>query len=312
MKLDAALSKLLACPVCRVPLADLRCDNCDKQYPSVNGIPILINEDKSVFRTEDILGARETTYRNNSRIQRSVKRLLPSISVNVNAKSNYKKFFARICANATQPKVLVIGGAVTGAGLENIPKNILFLETDVALGPRTSAVCDAHDLPFGNRAFDGVIAQAVLEHVLDPIRCVSEIHRVLVDGGLIYAETPFMQQVHGGRYDFTRFSYLGHRYLFCHFDEVASGACSGPGTALAWSYCYFLRSLFRNETARKVAFAIGSLTGFWLKYFDYYLIRNPAAADAASCLYFLGSKGNDELSGVTLISKYWTDKRLRE
>ncbi len=41
-------------------------------------------------------------------------------------------------------------------------------------------ICDAHDIPFADRSFDGVIVQAVLEHVVDPFRCCEEIHRVLI------------------------------------------------------------------------------------------------------------------------------------
>ena len=55
---------------------------------------------------------------------------------------------------------------------------------------------------------------------------------VYKDDGLVYADTPFMQQVHMGRYDFTRFTYLGHRRLFRKFEEIDSGAVSGPAMAL--------------------------------------------------------------------------------
>ena len=100
----------------------------------------------------------------------------------------------------------------------------------------TSLICDAHDIPFADGCFDGVIVQAVLEHVMDPGRCVEEIHRVLGDNGLVYAETPFIQQIHMGRYDFTRYTHSGHRRLFRRFEEIASGPVGGPGMALAWAY----------------------------------------------------------------------------
>lgn len=34
-----------------------------------------------------------------------------------------------------------------------------------------------------------------------------------------------------GVYDFSRFTYLGHRRLFRQFDDVQSGMCGGPGCA---------------------------------------------------------------------------------
>ena len=65
----------------------------------------------------------------------------------------------------------------------------------------------------------------------------------------MYAETPFMQQVCVARFDFTRFTHLGHRRLFRWFDEVRSGPVCGPGMALAWSYQYFLLSFFERPRA---------------------------------------------------------------
>ena len=90
-------------------------------------------------------------------------------------------------------------------------------------------ICDAHDLPFKEKSFDAIICQAVLEHVADPYRCVEEMFRVLKPKKFIYVETPFMQQVHMAPYDFTRFTYLGHRRLFRRFKEIDSGIACGPG-----------------------------------------------------------------------------------
>ena len=85
---------------------------------------------------------------------------------------------------------------------------------DIYCSTLTQFVADGHQIPLRDGSVDGVLVQAGLEHVLDPWRVVAEIHRVLKDDGLVYAETPFMQQVHEGPYDFTRFTESGHRYLF--------------------------------------------------------------------------------------------------
>ncbi len=205
-----------------------------------------------------------------------------------------------------RPKVLVLGGARLGAGLEAIIDiaSIEFVESDVYLGPRTTLVCDAHWVPFEDASFDGVIAQAVIEHVADPAACAAEIHRVLKPRGLVYADTPFMQQVHAGAYDFTRFTHLGQRRLFRKFDEVSSGPTCGPGMALAWAYQYFLLSFVQSNLARAIAVVFARLTGFWLKYLDYYLIRKPGALDAASAYYFLGMKARLSISDREAIDRY--------
>ena len=183
-------------------------------------------------------------------------------------------------------------------------KKAVLLETDVSLGPRTRLVCDAHQLPFANETFDCVVAQAVLEHVADPYRCVAEFHRVLKPEGLMYADTPFMQNAHMGRYDFTRFTYVGHRRLFRDFNQLDAGISCGPGMALSESFIYFLLSFPRNHRVRSGLTIIGRLLAFWLKYFDRYLASKEGAFDAASGFFFLGTKSYESLGDREIIGQY--------
>lgn len=113
-----------------------------------------------------------------------------------------------------------------------------------------------------------------------------------------------MAQVHAGAYDFTRFTALGHRRLFRMFDEVTSGACIGPATALAWSYEYLLASIPRSRRGRQASTVIGRLTSFWLKYLDHVLIDRPGALDAAFGVYLLGTKSPTPLSDRELVTQY--------
>jgi ubiquinone/menaquinone biosynthesis C-methylase UbiE len=190
-----------------------------------------------------------------------------------------------------------MGPLVTEPGLQ-------LVDTDVSIGERTALVCDAHDLPFADETFDAVVAQAVLEHVVDPNRCVDEIHRVLRADGLVYAETPFMQQVHGGQYDFTRFTPLGHRRLFRHFEQIDAGSGAGPATVLAWSYWYFLRGFARTRKGAQAATVIARLTGFWLKYIDRLIVERDGAQDGSWGYFFLGRKAFTPLSDRDLLTLY--------
>jgi SAM-dependent methyltransferase len=193
-----------------------------------------------------------------------------------------------------------------GKGLANLlATDVLeFVETDIDYGPRTQIVCDAHQLPFETASMDGVIVQAVLEHVLDPQMCVAEIHRVLKPDGLVYAETPFLYRRHGGPFDFTRFTFLGHRRLFRRFTEVASGVAVGPAVGLALSYTGFLLSLSTNRLVRAGLRVFGRLTSFWLKYLDPWLVSRDAALDAAAGLFFLGRRSESTLSDRDLIAGF--------
>jgi hypothetical protein len=120
----------------------------------------------------------------------------------------------------------------------------------------------------------------------------------------VYAETPFVQQVHMGQHDFTRFTHLGHRRLFRAFDEIESGAVCGPGVALAWSYQYFLMSFARSRVSRGLLIVFSNLTAFFLKYFDDFLLSKPGALDAASSLYFMGRKSETMLDDKDLVQQY--------
>jgi SAM-dependent methyltransferase len=302
----------LCCCMCGGELARepgrLRClnEHCRREFPIVNGIPVLINESNSIFSIQTFLDGAATFFRDRPAWKKRLGQVLPELSRNPSAEPNYRKFAAQLLAANSRPVVLVVGGCVTGRGAEEFLSHpgIEFVETDVSFGPRTRLICDAHDLPFPAQSFDGVVAQAVLEHVADPARCVQQMHRVLRPGGLVYAETAFMQQVHGGGYDFTRFTPLGHRRLFREFDELDSGAACGPGMALAWAWQHFLLSFARNRAAAAGLAAFARLSGFWLKYFDAFLLHRPGALDGASAVYFMGRRSEQRIEDRALPRLY--------
>lgn len=313
MILKKEIFKELRCPKCLSLLIEvenlLSCQNngCQKKYPIVNDIPILINEEHSIFLIKDFLDNKETTFNlDKNTLEKIAKKIVPSISNNIKAKTNYKKLLSLLLSRTPSPKVLVIGGSIPGEGFEQLlsePKLIL-IESDVSFGPRTQIIFDAHNIPFPNEYFDCVILQAVLEHVVDPYRCVKESYRVLKKDGLVYAETPFMQQVHMGRYDFQRFTHLGHRRLFRVFDEIESGAVCGPGMALAWAYSHFIFSFFNSKRIRKLLIPFTRLTSFFWKYFDYIIINKPGTLDAASGYFFMGKKAEIPLDDRDLLKLY--------
>ncbi len=195
---------------------------------------------------------------------------------------------------------------VVGAGDKRYPDlpNVRYTYTDVILGEGADYVCDLHDLPFPDESFDAVIAVAVLEHVADPFRCASEIARVLRPGGYVYSVTPFMQQVHMGRYDFTRFTFLGHRRLFRHFTQIKAGMALGPAGALAWSLEYFCLSFFTSPATRKYVRVAVKLATAPIKYFDRILARREGALDAAGGVYFFGTKADQPISDRELLKFY--------
>lgn len=304
--------EIIACPKCRANM-ELRGDvavctspNCHAEFATAEGVPILVREDNSIFDTQQFLQKQDTFFRSIPKWREWISHRIPDVSLNVNAERNAHKLLDLLKKRSGRARVLVVGGGVVGAGLGHAlnDPNIEWVETDVSWGPQTQIICDAHDLPFRDGTFDAVIVQAVLEHVVDPLRCVDEIYRVLREDGVVYADTPFIQQVHGRQYDFTRFTRLGHRRLFRHFEEIDSGISCGPGVALAWSLRYFLLSFFSSQRMRGIVSFGSRIAFFWLKYFDYYLAKKKQALDAASAFFFLGRKSPIILSDRELLSDY--------
>jgi SAM-dependent methyltransferase len=296
------LLDVISCPCCGgnlklLAINKLKCNNfsCAKDYPIVSGIPILINENNSIFKISDFTKQEKTYFKydaNKLYIYEIIKKYLPSISHNLAAKSNLRKFELLLFKDSSKPRVLVIGGGIVGEGMKDLlnNKSAIIVESDVAFGPRTALIADSHGLPFKDNIFDGVVCQAVLEHVFSPNQCAKEIERVLKVGGIVYAETPFMQQVHGGNYDFTRFTLKGHRNLFLGFTELAAGITGGPAMAFAWSWVYLLQSFAFGKMSKLFLKLMGTLIVFPIKYLDYFLIKFPNSTDAASGFYFLGKK----------------------
>ena len=201
-----------------------------------------------------------------------------------------------------QASVLVIGGGEIGMGSDVLYSSdkIKITSTDVYYTDKVDFIADAHFLPFKDNSFDGIWIQAVLEHVLDPNKVVSEIYRVLKEDGIVYAETPFMQQVHEGAYDITRFTVVGHRYLFKNFTTIKIGGIDGVGTVMTWSIYYFFWSIFRSRILAKLFYLFFSLI---LNPFDR-LADKKSLFDAGSGSYFLGRKSTKTISQKEVIKIY--------
>jgi len=312
LQLSEHARSLLRCPACLGTLhfdgdtVECAAPECGRVYPLVDGIPVLINERTSVFAYDAFLESRPKFFKPVGKLRGWITAMLPTLDNNIAARRNFARFRAELKARRAKSRVLVIGGGILGYGMECLLDDpaIELIETDVAPGQRPQLICDAHDLPFADGSIDAVIAQAVLEHVLDPQAVVEEIYRVLGDQGIVYADTPFISQVHGREFDFTRFTYLGHRRLFRKFGLIDGGMTGGPGVALAWTLRYFVLSFFESAALRALASGLSRCAFFWLKYCDYYLIQRAGAKDAASAFYFMGQKQAQVLDDRELVASY--------
>lgn len=102
-------------------------------------------------------------------------------------------------------------GLNVGAGFTRVHPQVV--NVDVVAGTTIDYQASVVELPFRDGSFDVVITQETLEHVSDPFKAMSEIARVLKQGGTLYCQLPFVIGFHPGPQDFWRFTVQGIREL---------------------------------------------------------------------------------------------------
>jgi SAM-dependent methyltransferase len=315
---DTLLSKYyeyLTCPRCLHQIAvddnifrctSAACIYSAEPFPTVAELPALFDFQNSIISAEQLVTTSGAPPMPggfaNSHLGKRLNTLLHPPNHKAKHAISYMLDLLRQNRVASKrPVILVVGGGTVGGGLDDLynAEDIDILAFDIYWSPFTQFMADAHRIPLADATMDGVVIQAVLEHVLEPKIVVDQIHRALKPDGLIYADTPFLQHVHAGPYDFTRFTDSGHRYLLRDFERIKSGVVASAGTQLMWSIDYFLRALTRS---RKVG-SIGRLAFFWLAYIDRFLDPKHSV-DAASSVYFLGRKANSRVGPLEMIQYY--------
>ena len=118
-----------------------------------------------------------------------------------------------------------------GCGVKPYKKLFSFCEKyvgiDACSNKRADVVCDSWDMPFRDNEFDALISTQVLEHTKKISETVTEIKRVVKNGGLIFISAPLVYPEHEIPDDFYRFTRYGLRAIFKDFDIIEIRAHSG-------------------------------------------------------------------------------------
>lgn len=273
-------------------------------YPLVNGVPVLVDDDSSVFSVSEIVASASKGpvgyWRNGSGLQARYRRAIGRVqnhTVHITA-MGVRQAIAHVFDERPNARILVLGASNNDYG----DKRLTY--SDVRFGKNVSVILDAHSIPYPDGYFDCVIAFALLEHVMDPWRCAQEMTRVVSPGGFIYSSIPFLQPVHMGAYDFTRFTYLGHRRLFNCFDEIIGGPEMGPATSAAFATQHVLLCLSDRPSVRKAMRLAGIFAAAAIKPIDLLFRRRAGALDGAASTYFFGRKRERAISDRELLKLY--------
>jgi SAM-dependent methyltransferase/uncharacterized protein YbaR (Trm112 family) len=312
-------AKRLRCPRCRGVLQPdepgaLRCERCSLSYPIVNGTPILIDPERSVFTAPEIIAAYERERAQpprgvGGRLVWAIASRTPHVTSHRRQEAIARRFADRLATDRPKPAILVVGSGTEGIGmaaLRAIP-GAMICEFDVYLTDSRMLVADLLDLPFEAGSFDAVVAQGVLEHVIDPHRAAEEIHRVLKPQGLVFSTTPFVLGVHLPVADYTRFSRLAVIRLFRRFAPIECDVIEGAAVTLGYALAYFWMALLTSfgwPAGAKVAKYAGNYLIFWLRYLDAFVRRSPISIDAAASYYYIGRRSEATLADREIVGMF--------
>ncbi len=267
---------ILVCPVCHGRLATegsrLACSSCAYTAVVVEGVPVLLHPDSAFSAAA---GSLEPTYfapkQAEDPLKRRLRRSLPALAVDYDAGST-DALVRRELQGVPRPPAglrgLVVGAGERPRDIEARFPEVRWLTTDVDGAYRPDLVADALHLPVASSSQDLVVAEMVLEHLIDPGQGAAELERVCRPGGLILVKTPFCFPWHGIPIDFFRLTPSGARALFRSTEVVHLGRCMGPFGALAYQLDSALVNLTPVRTVRRASVLLSRLLFGWLKVFD--------------------------------------------
>ena len=106
---------------------------------------------------------------------------------------------------------------------------------------------DIRSLGFADETFDGIVCNAILEHVDDPVKSTAEMHRVLRPGGRIWVEVPLNQPYHPSPEDYWRVTPEGLRIWMRQFKEISSGGFFIENSTIYTGIYFYGEKCFEKE-----------------------------------------------------------------
>ncbi len=277
------IASIVRCPACygKVILSapDIKCTVCGADYRFESNFPVLMtDEDREHLNGFLATHSSQTVPAVNSKIRRLL--FPPGPCYDPRRQERMDRLWARFDANS----IIVDVGAQSARLREDV------ITVDLAPFSGVDVVGNAHRLPIGDDSVDLIINTGVLEHVEDADAVVSEFHRVVRPGGVVYTEIPFMQGYHPDPADFMRLTYSGLKRMFGQFHVEEMDVSSGPFSGLAWMVREVLASIFSGPSKFTWAWMLSGWLSFWIKYLDRWIVPRPFSHRVASSYYVIARK----------------------
>jgi SAM-dependent methyltransferase/uncharacterized protein YbaR (Trm112 family) len=282
------VAALCACPSCQsglgaAELGRLRCPTCAATYLVEDGVPILIPAGVD-FLQSDSQWVPELALQSHPRLRSAIDRVRSRIAVEPVYKTKASRAVVRQFTESFATGCVILN---VGSGRTRYGRDVVNIE--IAPGPEVDIVGVAEFLPVRSGSADGVILMAVLEHVQNAAKTLSEVRRVLRPGGLVFVDVPFIQGYHAAPGDYRRYTEQGLRTELAQFGfEVEdSGVAVGPASAMAWIASEFLALLVSGRSALgyRIARNISGIVVSPIKYADRWLATHPYANRIPSAVW---------------------------
>ena len=277
----------LRCPECHLDLDrkddGLVCAN-DHAHEIISEVPILLSGEEKSSLQIDVENSermeREFTNPIKSKIIWLVKLIIGS-----SLAMPLPKTVKRLWENEDKEKCLDLGSGTDASSAGTV-------SLDIDLFSHVGVVGSALNIPFKDESFTRIKNIAVLEHLRDPHKAVDEMYRVLKPGGYVYAVTPFLLHFHAYPDDFERYTVEGLKKLFHEFEVVETGVRIGAGSTITTLVAdwFELWTFTDNRAVNDIVRLIPLILLFPLKFFDYFLNKNPRAHEYAQALYIVCKK----------------------
>lgn len=272
------IAGIIACPSCAGELQlgeqQVVCSGCGNKYPVIEGTPILTpnpNADPRTYLCEVV------------------------------SRHPYAPGSLALIEKHRNGLLLDLGAGGKDARFDNV------IQLDIFKFMCTDIVASADALPFKDGVFDGVISQAVFEHLKYPDSVVKEIWRVCKPGAEIKIDTAFLQPEHGYPDHYFNATQSGLRHWFRDFDFKWEGVedYQHPMHSLSWFLGSYIDGLPGNLRDVLRSTSVGDLLEGILAYGDGRNI-SPALIEALTGID--AAKRRELAAGVSVLVEKNPDK----
>ena len=274
----------LVCPISQQVLVEkngrLHTPDDQYSYALINGVPILLPEEKQTAYLAQSQGSMAEEYARPPRSSRLRQWFTRRISKDYRSQPSMQAFHEAIGGQPDDALCVAVGGGPIYVH----PK---LVNLNIGLFPNVHVVGDAYELPYADNSVDAVHCEAVLEHLEFPNEAVAEMFRVLRPGGQLFAATPFMQHFHAYPNHFQNFTLIGHKRLFerAGFEVVSAGVCVGPTYAVSGLVYRYIDTYLAIPVIKQLVSAGAALLALALRPLDKRLNQSSQAHLLASTTY---------------------------